>query len=360
MLPERVTKALRRDALPLFVYDLAAVAQRVERAASLVDQYYYPVKACAVEAVISAAVGCGAGLDLCSAGDLAFARAADRRVPLSFTSPHVSDELLRKLVAAGAVFDADSEEQITRWRGSGGSACGVRLATADHESPYGIKFGIEASDLHVAAREKDAPSIDGLHVHEQHRARTAAQMTARLEELLARVDDAIISRCRYVNVGGGWPVTDGEPAADDELRHAFSAFRKSLAGRGFRGVVAGEPGEWVVGPAGYWAAVVSAVKRHPLDSDRHILVLDTATPVPCRPSTAPFALLRGDCVVEGVDSVWCDLYGSANTGADTIGLGVALPLPRRGDVVVSCGQGAYVRSLTGSFNERALPGLVMV
>ncbi|MEA2326954.1 MAG: diaminopimelate decarboxylase [Thermoanaerobaculia bacterium] len=355
MLHDSILAAIRRGPLPLFVYDLAVVRERVAYAVSLLDRYYYPIKACPEPAVVRAAMESGSGLELCSAGDAAVARAVACPPHMwSFTSAHADTALLRELAGGGSLFDADSKEQILEWRTAGGSACGLRVSMADQASPYGVKFGIAAGEV------GDEMEILGLHVHESHTSRTPSEMVKRIEMVLSAVDATILSQCRYINIGGGWPMLAGWPVSTDALHVALNLLRRNLAARGFSGMLVGEPGEWVVGPAGYWAASVSAVKRHPTQPHRRLVVLDTATPVPCRPSAAPFILLRkGEVILNGA-SFQHDIYGSANTGLDMVGSDVPLPLVNSGDVLVSLCQGAYVRSLTGSFNERPLPAVAVV
>jgi len=153
---------------------------------------------------------------------------------------------------------------------------------------------------------------------------------------------------------------DGMPTAASALAGALARVRAHLSDLGFHGRLAAEPGEWAVGPCGWLAARITAVKPHPAIAGRLVVVLDTATPVPCRPSRAPFALLRDGACIQSSEMLEtaCDVYGSANTGLDTVGVDVRIPRPLVGDVLVSSVQGAYARQLTGSFNERSVPSAV--
>lgn len=345
VLREGILAAIARGPLPLFIYDLGVVRERVTQAKALLDRYYYPVKACPIEDVVRAAVESGCGADLCSEGDLAIASAAGCARQWSFTSAHTSAPLMRRLANAASLFDADSEEQRRMWRATAGSDCGVRIAAGDDKSPYALKFGIPAAEIEGA--------VAGLHIHESHASRSPAEMADRIDTIIAAVDVRVLRQCAYLNIGGGWPILNGRPADCDAMGAALHDLREALKRRGFTGMLTGEPGEWVVGHAGHWAAVVSAVKGR-------VLVLDTATPVPCRPSAAPFLVLRDGRLVADEPANQYEIFGSANTGLDTIGSAVALPAVMVGDVIVASGQGAYVRSLIGSFNERPLPAAVVV
>jgi diaminopimelate decarboxylase len=349
--------------MPCFIYDAAAVRERAALAASVLDQYFFPVKACPEPEVIRAATSTGAGLDLCSAGDVELASAVG--CPGSswkFTAAHADEGLLRSLVDAGVSLDADSLEQALRWAACGGTACGLRLTARRPNSLYGSKFGLGASVIATAARSLGDAGllVEGLHLHDQHANLAPHEFALRLAENLADVDSEFLSGCRYVNVGGSWPMRHGVPASIAEIRAAFGVLRERLLACRFQGELYAEPGRWVVGPCGYWAARVVAVKRHPTGDSHRGIILDTSTPVPCRPSLAPFVVLRDGVALREHTRITCDIYGSANTALDCLGKDVRLPPLEVGDLLVSLGQGAYTRSLIPPFNERERPRAVVL
>ncbi len=363
MIPHQVLRSISRAPLPCFVYDGAAMAQRAAQARSLVDRYFFPVKACPEPGIVRAALAAGCGLDLCSEGDAEIAAASGCPGELwKFTSANADDRLLRRLCDAGALLDADSLEQALCWGSCGGQACGLRITARSPKALYGAKFGIPAREIADAARRLAAAGVrvEGLHLHDQHANLSPVEFATRLAENLVEVDRDILRGCRYVNIGGSWPMRHGNPASAEGLRQALKGLRERLEALGFNGALYAEPGRWVVGPCGYWAARVAAVKSHPLGEDRKVVVLDTNTPVPCRPSTAPFVVLRDGSPVTTPHCLTCDLFGSANTALDSIGVAVRLPALVPGDVVVSTGQGAYTRSLIPPFNERECPAAIVL
>lgn len=363
MIPREVLHAISQASLPCFVYDNAAVKQRAQSAASLLDRYYFPVKACPEPGVVRAALAAGWGLDLCSAGDIEIASAVgcpgDR---WKFTSPCADDRLLRRLCEAGAALDADSIDQALRWGSCGGQACGLRIAARRARALYGSKFGMPARELAAAAGQlaNAGLRLEGLHLHDQHANLAPAEFAMRLAEHLAEVSREVLCGCRYVNIGGSWPMRHGNPASQEDLRQGLKSLRERLATLGFQGTLYGEPGRWVVGPCGYWAARVAVVKAHPRGEHHRVVVLDTNTPVPCRPSLAPFVVLRHGDLLKSPRRLSCDIFGSANTALDSIGVDVRLPVLVPGDVVVSLAQGAYTRSLIPPFNERERPAAIVL
>jgi len=363
MIPHEVLQTISRTKLPCFVYDGAAVRQRAALASALLDRYFFPVKACPEPGIVRAALAAGCALDLCSEGDADIASSVgcrDKR--WKFTSACADDRLLRRLCEAGALLDADSLEQALRWGTCGGTVCGLRVTAKRPKALYGAKFGLPAQDIVVAARRLAAAGVrlEGLHVHDQHANLTLAEFATRLAENLAEVDRGILHGCRYLNIGGSWPMRHGNPASVEDLRHALGVLRQHLASLGFKGALYAEPGRWVVEPCGYWAARVVALKAHPLGEEHRVVVLDTTTPVPCRPSLAPFVVLSDGALLKAPRSRTYDIFGAANTSLDSIGVNVHLPALTLGDVVVSLGQGAYTRSLIPPFNERERPAAIVL
>jgi diaminopimelate decarboxylase len=363
VIPHEVLQAITQATLPCLVYDGAAIRKRAELASSVVDRCFLPIKACPEPDIVRTVFSAGCGLDLCSEGDVHIA--ATSRCPgdrWTFTSAHADTALLRRLREAGALFDADSIEQALSWGTCGGRTCGLRITAKRPKPLYGCKFGLPAQEIAIAAGRLAVAGVqlDGLHLHDQHANLTPAEFATRLAENFEEVGGNVLRSCRYVNIGGSWPMRHGKPASTDDLRQALKELRARLAGLGFKGTLYAEPGRWVVGPCGYWAARVVALKAHPLGKDRRIVVLDTNTPIPCRPSLAPFVVLRDGGILKTPLALRCDIFGSANTALDSIGVDVRLPTLAVGDMVVSLGQGAYTRSLIPPFNERERPTAIVL
>jgi diaminopimelate decarboxylase/aspartate kinase len=361
-LPEAVRHALAQAPLPCFVYDTPAIVRRADAAASLLDRCFFPIKACPEPQIIRALTGRGWGLDLCSPGDVDLALACGTPgTKWKFTSVVLEEALLPRLLANHARLDADSTDQALRWIAAGGVECGLRLRAPEPKALYREKFGIPAAELAHALEQitKAGGRLTGLHVHDQNSNLTPPDYARRL--LMAfEPAGALLKQGDYVNLGGSWPMRHETPAPVEELSAAIGEVRQGLARMGFRGAVWAEPGRWITGPCGYWAARVSAVKTVPDRAERRVVLLETSTPIPCRPALTPFLVLRHNELLREPRSLICDLYGAANTALDTLGLEVRLPRVQPGDVVVSCGQGAYTRSLIPPFNERPRPGVVIV
>jgi diaminopimelate decarboxylase len=363
MLRDEIIQAILRAELPCFVYDTEAMKQRVALASSLLERYFFPVKACPEPEVLEAALTTGCGLDLCSEGDVEIA--ASVGCPgnrWKFTSANAGDGVLRRLAEAGAMLDADSLEQALSWGARGGRVCGLRLTARLPKALYGWKFGIPAAEIFGAVRRLTDKGVlvQGLHLHDQHAHLTPTEFSTRLLETFGAVDAEVLRDCRYVNLGGSWPMRFSRPAPLEEIGTEMTRIREGLAALGFGGALYAEPGRWVAEPCGCWAARVASIKPHPQGKTRRVVILDTNTPVPCRPSLSPFVVLREGAIL-AADGDWtCDIFGSANTALDSIGADVRLPALVAGDIVVALGQGAYTRPLIPPFNERPRPRAVVV
>lgn len=361
MIPSAVIAAITHAALPCFVYDTAAVAQRAAAAAALVDYYYYPIKACPELEVVRAALSSGSGLDLCSEGDVEIALATG--CPgnrWKFTSACASTRMMRLLREVRALLVADSQAQALRWGEQGGKACGLRITATPSKALYGAKFGIPACELSEVVKQLTASGVqvEGLHLHDQHTDLSPSAYTTRLIDNFTAIEPAILRDCRYINVGGSWPMRFGVPATESDLRESLRQVRDALRAVGFVGALHAEPGRWVAGPCGYWAARVAAVKAHPAGADNRVVILDTSTPVPSKPALTPFAVVRDGALLDAPRRWNCYLFGSANTALDLVGEKVRLPEFAAGDIVVALGQGAYTRSLIPPFNERERPAAI--
>lgn len=361
-LPAPVVEAVLGLQAPCFVYDAAVFRRDVSELVRAFPAYYFPVKANAEPALLAEAVSAGAGLDLCSDGDLALAEEAGCPYGrMSFTAAVLHDRLLERLHRHGCEADVDGVEDALRWLALGPRPCGVRVNHSASEL-YGAKFGIPVEDLDtVAASMREAGgTLAGVHVHEGHKAASPEQTAAHLDAILDLVPDTVLGGLSYVNLGGGWQAgqTASQRRPVEEYARALGRLEVRLRERGFGGETRVEPGEYAAIGCGWWAARVAAVKRQGRNPDGRIVVLDTNTPMSPR-ATTPMAVLRtgdaGASVVDEEPAGPCDIFGSANNERDRLASRVPLPALGRGDLVVVTRVGAYQRSLMTSFNERPVP-----
>lgn len=358
---DRVLPLLEHGELPCFIYDTTILVANIKSVRARFPRYHYPVKCNALPAMVHAAIGAGAELDLCSRGDLEIAhRLGALSDATSFTGVGMTTALMRDVAAAGCRVNLNSADEAEAWVELGARRVpGVRIEIAARHSGYGSKFGVRAADVAEVCDVRRGRRIAGLHVHDSHRDRSPAEAARVLASALEAVPSWIIAGLEYVCLGGGWPhAYEGEAPWDiDDVAAAFEVeVEGPLRVRGFSGHVLVEPGEFVAAPAGVWLARIASVKRARASaSGECIIILDTPTPVPCAEFRYPMTLVRDGGFMTSDAAVVCSIFGSSNSGRDCIRRNVSLPEPAPGDILAIGDTGAYVRSLISSFNERTVP-----
>lgn len=353
---DRLPALLERLDLPCFLYDPAVLAANIAAVRAVFPRYHYPVKCNPHPELVRTAIAAGAELDLCSMADLDIAIAAGAPLPrTSYTGVGLTGEMLARLSASGCRVNLNSLDEVAGWaRQSSSRACGVRVGLTD--GAYSLKFGLSPAEIEQA---RDLVRIDGLHVHDSHRGRTASEAAGVLGAAIDAIASHVVRDLRYVCLGGGWPHAYENENPWDLTELAVAIDERIVAPmrqRGFSGEVLVEPGELVVAGAGVWLSRVVSVRK---TESEHVVIVDTPTPVPCGDFSYPIRLLRGDGFVRDGNEVVCTIYGSSNSGRDRIRR-TFVAEPRLGDVLAVCDTGAYVHSLISPFNERRPPALYVL
>jgi len=375
----RASSLAERFRTPLVVYceeTLRARAREV-RAAVPDALVLYGSKAFPNVAVMRLFAEEGLGADVSSLGELAFARAAGiEGERLVVHGNAKSDEELRAAAEAGATVVLDGEDEAERAAATGVRRVLVRVTLgveADtHEAiqtgHHGSKFGLPPEAALQAIKHALALGLDvaGLHVH------VGSQLadTAAHEETIALLA-AFASRCReelewmpgLVNVGGGFAVrhVPGEPKAPPgELTRAVAA-AVSLAWEAnglppARLVL--EPGRALVGQAGMTLYRVRSVKR--LDDVTWVAVdggmSDNPRPQLYGARYTAMSTTRADEPPTETVSV----AGLHCESGDVLIDDVALPPPRRGDLLAVPVTGAYTLAMSSSYNATPRPAAILV
>lgn len=271
---------------PLFVYDLAMVRERVARFRSAFAgvELHYAIKANSFAPLLKAISEQVDGLDIASAGELAFAlqAGADPRA-ISFAGPGKRDEDLGAAIAAGVVLNAESEGEVERALAIG-TRTGKRPRLAVRVNPdFEIKgsgmrmgggakpFGVDAARVPALIRRVVDGRADyaGLHIFAGSQ---ALDVEALIEAqratlaLAAELADASGTPPTLVNLGGGFgiPYFHGERALDiervgEELAVRLKSRPQSLENTTF----AIELGRWLVGECGvYLTRIVDRKESH--------------------------------------------------------------------------------------------------
>jgi diaminopimelate decarboxylase len=375
----RANGLAERFGTPLVVYcgDTLRSRAREIRAAVPDAQVVYGSKAFPNVAVLRLFAEEGIGADVASLGELEFARAAGiEGEELVVHGNAKSDEELLAAAEAAATVVLDAEDELPRAAAAGVTRVLVRVTLgveADtHEAiqtgHHGSKFGLppDAALTTIARARELGLDVAGLHVH------VGSQLadTDAHEETIALLA-AFAARCRdeldwapgLVNAGGGFAVRHvlEEPQAPlgELARRVGEAVSRAWADEGLpQARLVLEPGRALVGEAGLTLYRVRSVKRL---RDVTWVAVDGGMSDNPRPElygaryTALSATRADEPPTETVS-----IAGLHCESGDVLIDDVALPPPRRGDLVAVPATGAYALAMGSNYNATPRPAAVLV
>src|SRR6188474_2050971 len=369
-----------RFGTPLVVYcdeTLRRQARSFQEAVGADGRVFYGTKAFPNVALLRLLREEGVGADVASAGELAFARAAGLEGRELVVHGNNKDEaLLREAAVEGApvVLDARDEVELAAAAGVHEALVRVTLGVdADtHEAVvtghHGSKFGLPPAEAEDAVARALAQGLDvlGLHVHvgSQLPDFTAQSETIeRLAAFAARCRNSLGWVARTVDLGGGFGIRHhpGEQVADaaELAGTAASTARQTFAANGLPEPETWlEPGRALVGRAGVTLYRVGAVKRL---EERTWVAVDGGMSDNPRPQLygARYTALSAARTDEPVDEV-VSIAGMHCESGDVLIDDVALPSPRRGDLLAVPATGAYTLAMASNYNGVGRPAAVLV
>lgn len=319
----------------------------------------------------------GIGADVASAGELAFARAAGLSGDELIAHGNNKDAAFLSQVAAdGAtvVLDAPDEAELAAAAGVRRALVRVTLGVdADtHEAirtgHHGSKFGLPPDQARTLVADALERGIDVLGVHVHVGSQLAdfdaqAETIVRLASFAARCRDTLGWTPRVADLGGGFgirhhPAEHVVPAADLAASAAITA-RTAFAEAGLPVPELWlEPGRSLVGQAGVTLYRVGAVKRLP---GRTWVAVDGGMSDNPRPQLydARYTALSAGRAEESADEV-VSVAGMHCESGDVLIDDVALPAPRRGDLLAVPATGAYTLAMASNYNGVTRPAAVLV
>jgi len=356
---------------PLVVYceETIRAQARAYRAAAPGASIVYGTKAFANVALLRVLAEEGVGADVSTLGELAFAREAgldgDR---ILFHGNNKSDDELRAAAEAGATVVLDAPDEPARAAAAGVHRVLVRLTpgveavthqsiqTAHDES----KFGLAPDAALAAIAEARALGLDvaGIHFH-------VGSQLARVEESLVAVDRLVAFCARagaelawtpqVLDIGGGL----GIKYTRDEHVPEIADFVPPLVARLPAGVqVVLEPGRSLVGRAGVTLYRVGVVKE---SGGVSYVAVDGGMSDNPRPQLygARYEALLANRAAELPDGVF-RIAGKHCESGDVLIDAIALPHPRRGDLLAVPATGAYTLAMASTYNGVPNPAAVLV
>lgn len=319
----------------------------------------------------------GIGADVASAGELAFARAAGFSGDELIAHGNNKDAAFLSQVAAdgaAVVLDAPDEAELAAAAGVRRALVRVTLGVdADtHEAVrtghHGSKFGLPPDQAHALVASALERGIDvlGLHVHVGSQLAdfdAQAETIVRLASFAARCRKTLGWTPRVADLGGGFgirhhPDDHVVPAADLALAAANTA-RTAFTEHGLPvPEIWLEPGRSLVGRAGVTLYRVGSVKRLP---GRTWAAIDGGMSDNPRPQLygARYTALSAARADEAADEL-VSVAGMHCESGDVLIDDVALPAPRRGDLLAVPATGAYTLAMASNYNGVVRPAAVLV
>ncbi len=368
-----------RFGTPLVVYCERTLRERARlfRAAAPEALIVYGTKAFPNVALLELFAEEGLGADVSTLGELAFAeRAGISGERLVVHGNNKSDEELAAAARSGGTVVLDSLDEVARAAAAGVRRVLVRVTpgveTDTHEAirtgHHGSKFGLAADDAVEAVRQGLAAGLDvaGLHVHVGSQladVRPHVEAIELLADLALRCRDELGWTARLVDVGGGFGVRHVHGEAEPDLEHVVpllaAAVPRAWIMRGLPGPqVAFEPGRALVGRAGVTLYRVGAVKKANEVADVAVDGGMSDNPRPQLYDARYAALLPGRA--EEPSAGEFRIVGKHCESGDVLIERIALPEPRRGDVLAVPATGAYTLGMASNYNGVPRPAAVLV
>ncbi|MSO95663.1 MAG: diaminopimelate decarboxylase [Thermoleophilia bacterium] len=319
----------------------------------------------------------GIGVDVASVGELAFARAAGFHGEEIIVHGNNKDAALLSeagVEGAAVVLDAPDEAGLAAAAGVRRVLVRVTLGVdADtHEAirtgHHGSKFGLPPAQAIELVEDALARGLDvlGLHVHIGSQLAdfdAQAETIARLASFAATCREVLGWTARIADLGGGFGIrhTTDEHAIDASIlaSSAVTTAHLAFAEAGLPGPeVWLEPGRSIVGTAGVTLYRVGAVKRLP---ERTWVTVDGGMSDNPRPQLyhAAYTALSAGRADEPVNER-VSIAGMHCESGDVLIDDVALPAPRRGDLLAVPATGAYTLAMASNYNGVPRPAAVLV
>ena len=364
---------------PLVVYCEETLRNRARslKAAVAGGHVAFGTKAFANVAVLRLLREEGIGVDVASAGELAFVRAAGfQGEEIVVHGNNKDDSFLRDAAGEGATVVLDAPDEAALAVAAGVRRVLVRVTLgvdADtHEAirtgHHGSKFGLPPTQARELIADGLARGLDvvGLHVHIGSQLAdfdAQAETIVRLAAFAASCRDALGWTARVTDLGGGFGIRHNiDEHAPDAAELAASAVETARTAFAEAGLPAPEvwlePGRSIVGTAGVTLYRVGAVKRLP---ERTWVAVDGGMSDNPRPQLydAVYTAMSADRADEPAHER-VSIAGMHCESGDVLIDDVGLPAPRRGDLLAVPATGAYTLSMASNYNGVVRPAAVLV
>jgi diaminopimelate decarboxylase len=363
----RASELASRHGTPLLVYCERTIRSRLQayREAAPGALVVYGTKAFANVALLRLLAEEGAGADVSTLGELAFAQAAG--IPgerLVFHGNNKSEQELRAAAEAGALVVLDGPGEAETAAAAGVGRVLVRLTpgveavthrsiqTAHEESKFGL--APDTAEREIERARELGLEVEGLHIHVGSQLARPDESVLALERVLAFLE-RLQWKPRILDLGGGLGVRHNR----DEALPSVGEFLQPLVELVPGGVqLILEPGRSLVGGAGVTLYRIGSVKESGGVTYAAIDGGMSDNPRPQLYGARYEALLanRAEELATGVYRV----AGKHCESGDVLIDAVELPRPERGDLIAVPATGAYTLAISSNYNGVPRPEVVLV
>jgi diaminopimelate decarboxylase len=357
--------------------DTVRATARSFRAAVGDGRVFFGTKALPNVALLRLLQAEGIGADVASAGELTFAtRAGLEGAELVVHGNNKDAAFLAEAAALGAPVVLDAPDEASPASAAGVAQALVRVTLgvdADtHEAirtgHHGSKFGLPSDQARSVVAEALELGLEviGAHVHVGSQLEdfdAQAETIARLAAFVADCRDDLGWTAQVADLGGGFGINhhpaDEVPDARDLAESAATTARLAFVEAGLpQPEIWLEPGRSLIGRAGVTLYRVGSVKRLP---GRTWVAIDGGMSDNPRPQLydARYTALSATRADEPVDEV-VSVAGMHCESGDVLIDDVALPSPRRGDLLAVPATGAYTLAMASNYNGVGRPAVVLV
>jgi ornithine decarboxylase len=358
---------------PFLVCDLDTIGRRYDELTELLPgvSVFFAMKSNSAAAILRHVCELGGSFEIASAAELRMAQAAGAApADLLYSNPVKPPDHIAEAAAAGLYrFAFDSEAELRKIaEHAPGASVYLRLRVDDHTSlfPLSRKFGASAEaagDLLLLASDLGLVSY-GITFHVGSQCTNPMAWERAIDQcggVMARLLRAGV-RLEMLNIGGGLPARYTTPVPDVSLVAAVIA--DAMGRLPYRpGLLAAEPGRYLVAESGVLAATVIGVDQR--DDDRWVY-LDVGGYNGMMEAVQTggrwhFPMLTSRSDHYQAATVPTTVTGPSCDSSDTLFYGAELPATLTvGDRVYIGTAGAYTASYASSFNGFPPPQLFYV
>jgi diaminopimelate decarboxylase len=375
-----VEEIARQLGTPVHIYSASLIAARYRALDAAFEGHphrlHYAIKANSTGALVRHLRELGAGADANSGGEIAVAQRAGFPVEdIIFTGVGKTHaELVQAIDLGVKAINAESPGEVARIADIAAAHGRVariavrinpdvdagshrHISTGLHINKFGVSVADARAMIHDMLRR---PGLDvvGLHMHIGSQV-TSAGPLARAADAIADLAQSFLDqgvRLQHLDLGGGLGIAYEPGQAVMSPAEYAAAVLPAVRRTGLALLL--EPGRWIVGPAGVLVTEVVDLKQQP--GGRWFVIVDAGMTDLIRP-----ALYDAWHAIESVrpragSPIRCDVVGPVCETSDTLGANRELPPVGVGDLLAVRDTGAYGAVMASNYNRRPTAAEVMV